>query len=965
MVPIRLRARFTGLLFHGFLLEIVCSLLTLGGLVACELSAADTNAGGTPPVAATQTNSYPESLWIEAEHLRGVKGFCWPMGTPAMKKTAGHWGLSGPGWAAEWNQGGESGFLSIATAADDDRATATTSIDVPVEGRYFIWVRYGDWREQPEPFSIRIEQPGAAAWQGDYGVNAVIDEDNESKLYWGWAFAWDRREASLKAGAATLSLLSTQKSAQPRQIDAIVLTTDESFRPRIKDRPRHPTRQRLDTYRHGRLSDLTPLSKAAELNKQAPAALPPSWNVRTFQNKGFRYLWNSAEEGPNADWLLSDEPNRVLFPYGLRDEDAVKELKQKYGGRTDVPIYSDPRVVPTFHGVGAGIFATDPKTGEVNPAGKRFAQWLDKNPDRMWAMMMNYHPGKPIGDAGQQLFAKYRDRYLGSVSGESIGYFYPKPEEMRAVTAQATTRRQLVEAFTPLTQTGNREKYRAVYGKDLDANPYSDVISCLSVGNIAWAPILSQWGCRTIGYESSAATSSVLNMRWAFMRGIARQGEQQTATYRSCNFGDASTIFSNSGSYHSPQAILDNYYSVYSGAGMTWYKFDIWYQYMAGASMFYHEQGFDEFWQPGGTAAAGKQELQLSPKGKLVDRFLRTTAPAAGFDRGSPYTPVAFLVDYAHGWEPAPFWPNSFKNWHGHEERFLFGDHEKMLEEWFWAAYHPIASESEKPMNATNEVYLPGVFGDVFDVIVATPQVDRWKTIDTYPVVIANGEIELTAAEGARLDAYVQQGGTLLVTDSQLTGPGVAALKLPATSESAVGQNYRWLDDATVVSSQRFRYRPIAAGQTEWKPLAQTEDGKVFCAAADRGKGRILFLSVPRGLGIDRRAVPVVPQLIAHLTRGLMPIEVDGDVQWLVNRNANGWMVTLLNPAGQDKPQQGITPTDYRENRSVTIRSRVPVTSAVDRLQPTDRMTIRPAENGIVNVTCEVLAGGVRIVEIK
>ena len=66
-----------------------------------------------------------ESLWIEAEHLDGVRGHCWPMGRPEMKKTSGHWGLSGPGWAAEWNMGGESGFLSIATAADDDRAVAT------------------------------------------------------------------------------------------------------------------------------------------------------------------------------------------------------------------------------------------------------------------------------------------------------------------------------------------------------------------------------------------------------------------------------------------------------------------------------------------------------------------------------------------------------------------------------------------------------------------------------------------------------------------------------------------------------------------------------------------------------------------------------------------------------------------------------------------------------------------------
>ena len=74
---------------------------------------------------ATHHAASQESLWIEAEHLDGMRGYCWPMGDPEMKKTAGHWGLSGPGWAAEWNQGGESGFLSIATAADDDRAVAT------------------------------------------------------------------------------------------------------------------------------------------------------------------------------------------------------------------------------------------------------------------------------------------------------------------------------------------------------------------------------------------------------------------------------------------------------------------------------------------------------------------------------------------------------------------------------------------------------------------------------------------------------------------------------------------------------------------------------------------------------------------------------------------------------------------------------------------------------------------------
>ena|SRR5947208_3206433 len=42
-----------------------------------------------------------ESIWIESEHLRGVRGTCFPdMG----HKTAGHWAMSGPGIAPELTQ---------------------------------------------------------------------------------------------------------------------------------------------------------------------------------------------------------------------------------------------------------------------------------------------------------------------------------------------------------------------------------------------------------------------------------------------------------------------------------------------------------------------------------------------------------------------------------------------------------------------------------------------------------------------------------------------------------------------------------------------------------------------------------------------------------------------------------------------------------------------------------------------
>ena len=68
-------------------------------------------------------------------------------------------------------------------------------------------------------------------------------------------------------------------------------------------------------------------------------------------------------------------------------------------------------------------------------------------------------------------------------------------------------------------------------------------------------------------------------------------------------------------------------------------------------------------------------------------------------------------------------------------------------------------------------------------------------TIDSYPVVIVAGDIELTAPEGQRLAQYVKRGGTLLVADAQFTGPGVAALQLPAAAAATEAAGYRWLSD--------------------------------------------------------------------------------------------------------------------------------------------------------------------------
>ena len=60
--------------------------------------------------------------------------------------------------------------------------------------------------------------------------------------------------------------------------------------------------------------------------------------------------------------------------------------------------------------------------------------------------------------------------------------------------------------------------------------------------------------------------------------------------------------------------------------------------------------------------------------------------------------------------------------------------------------------------------------------------------------------------------SYTLSGGTLVVSDDQVTGPGVAALELPGVGPAAEDTLIRWGPDGRTVPAQRYRYRPITGG---------------------------------------------------------------------------------------------------------------------------------------------------------
>src|SRR2546421_2742814 len=117
----------------------------------------------------------PHTVVIEAEYFGPLKGSNFSFQDPT-KTTKGSWSLAGPGVAAEWTQGGESEFMSIAARADEPEGTTVSrEIELPAAGSYTLWVRYCDYRKKTEPFGIRITQ-GRENFSHIFGQNPIIDD---------------------------------------------------------------------------------------------------------------------------------------------------------------------------------------------------------------------------------------------------------------------------------------------------------------------------------------------------------------------------------------------------------------------------------------------------------------------------------------------------------------------------------------------------------------------------------------------------------------------------------------------------------------------------------------------------------------------------------------------------------------------------------------------------------------------
>ncbi|HZK79413.1 MAG TPA: hypothetical protein VFC46_00055, partial [Humisphaera sp.] len=598
-------------------------------------------------------------------------------------------------------------------------------------------------------------------------------------------------------------------------------------------------------------------------------------------------------------------------PFNI-ESSLAKQFIADFHGKP-LPVYGDSISGPAIH---------IPLYPQAFATGSPLMEWLDRHPDRPVAILLNY--GDPRWDkkdsdhaAIYQNIKKLGSRFIGYVAGENISYDAVDGKALNEKIKAAKTRADVLDALREAHTAATIKKFSDYYGTQLTADQaWEKVIPCLSAGVEAYAHALANWGVKRIGHENTG-NSPTLARKLAFLRGAARQFDSAIVDYQSCNLGDASTIFTRDSQMYpgSARYIYDNQYDVWAGAGLNWVLKDYLLFHLAGADAFYHEEGQDIFWKPGGGAAGDAFPIGLSPRGRVTEAVMNLTK---AHPRGSQYTPIAFLLDQAHGYSQESFQPGLFGLDPTLNPALLSpGKHQASIRGWFDVAYFPAPETQNEPSSAIRQTFVNGIFGDIFDVIVTAPK--HTDIAKAYPVLIAAGDVPLSVEWGQALKQYCEEGGTLVVCNGQLTGPGAEALAIPTKGETGEASSVKWIPTGQTIACNTFTFRSV---ELEGGKVLATAGDHPIAVSQDRGKGRLIMIGIPMGLGIDERPSPVLALVMRHLTQGLMPISVTGDVEWTVNRlDDGGWVVSLLNNRGVIKPQHGVLPTDYHEAQTVKLHA--------------------------------------------
>jgi hypothetical protein len=870
----------------------------------------------------------PVYLWHEPEWFDGVTGsFAYWTGTA---KPTGSWGIAGPGISPEWTQGGESEWNSMGAPAAETKAVCGRDLFVPRAGKYRVWVRYVDHRNQTQPFRVVLHQGSKKALDHELGMRPVVPVNDEYQLYWGFSFGWgSSAEFTLEQGPARVELVIDKPGGAWRQVDALLITDDLAYEPVGREKP---------PFGYFATAGLRPADGVAfrGSGKDLPA---PSWTHPRLACRDFS-MWTGV--GSDPKWWTAQKTDSLtladVFYEFSPPPDIKKEFHKHFTSPAMSPLLTSPTLLPGFY-LG--------QSPDLTP-GTPLHDWLLRTKTPFY-IMTNYASGAFTDKTGpatfQALTGPLAGQFLGYIHGEAIGTVgigqFDKP--------LGATRTEHLAAMAKELRRQQAEQWSRIYKTKVPEEHWAKGIPCLSVDSIALAHFFHDTGSAVVGYEEDS-TNYHVPMRIAFERGAARQYGGAWINYASGNFGDACNYFTQDPRVpRGARSWFHSKYAVTDGVSASWYRKMYYLNYLGGASAIYWEQSLEnQYILPG----PGTHPVQLSPFGRATEDFQSFVSRLP--DRGEPYTPIAFLLSHAHGYEPVNY---RCKMLH----HFAQNRSDLELRELFNVAWQPSAVVESQPAAPDVQSMPNGQHGNIYDVLVDRPA--RSKAILNYPVVWAAGDVDLGGDWPKVLEDYVRKGGTLVVNIEVARPLPAALLGVKPAGKTIIADEWQ-PEGGTKRSAVPFEVATVELAGADVLVRAATAP---LIVRNKVGEGAVIVTLMPRGLGLDERAHPSLPYLLNAVTTGLMPVEVrkadgtpiHGEVMWQVNRTRDGWLVTIVNNRGIDKTQNGVARVDRRAFVDVVVRMKRAPKSVKEWTQPRDLTVEKGSE-----VRLRVHPGDVQVVGI-
>lgn len=461
-----------------------------------------------------------------------------------------------------------------------------------------------------------------------------------------------------------------------------------------------------------------------------------------------------------------------------------------------------------------------------------------------------------------------------------------------------------------------------------------------------WDHYTGEWA-GVSGFEGEPGVNPEAHLRLLFTRGAARQYGKYWSSNISPGTHNARSTMTQNNYIVSDEYPYDVRMNPAGGSSVSWVRRMMYLSYMWGATVFDNETTAYE------TNLTADGKIAPSPMAKVAAEFYEFVATRE--NRGICYTPVGLMFDFMHGWGGHPLYPD--RGYYPLTWGCLEPEPGDRMKDALFQILYPGQYDELNEWSLMS----PTPYGDIFDIMLSSATGEH---IQAYPVIFLIGDIaaDMNDTLAARLENYVRNGGTLVINTAQIT---------PAFSEDLLGVKITDKIEQTKcakcsldnhqIKGQIFSYRIVEPKDA--KTIISTSGGKPLVTRNEVDKGVVILTTTPFLLQENLNGVCFLPHLMEHLTAGLLPFQIDGDIEYTVNRNEDSWLITLLNNRGVYKLPNDPAVFDLRQTQTVHITLNKKPTKVADWLSSKTITTKKVGNQWQLRL--DILPGDLRIVQIK